>query len=661
MQSRLLLFLCTMCALSFPSSRLNAQEADSLHYMLGEAVLVSRRLPQPQLSSVPVRETGRDDVMRLGMAGLADVLRQMPGLDVHDYGGVGGLKTVSVRGMGAKHTAVSYDGVVVSDAQSGMVDLGRFPLENIETVEVAIGQNSLLFPRPARDYALSSMLSLRTIGGKERSYVKLQGGSFGFADVAAYGRYKGGRTLDVASVYAGYTRSDGAYPFLLVNGNGASWKKRKDGDSQSLVAEGNAALSLPAGRLTAKVHYYSSERGLPGAVHLYNKENSERLWNRNFFAQAVFDAAAGGLDMRAAVKYDYGYSCYKETSDSYASGEQVDRNFQNELYASFAVADLHRWRGVELSLAADASYATLKNNFADRREPRRLSSYAVLAGNYRWRTGVLSLSLLATYIKDFLRTGEPAPYSRLSPAVSLSVTPFAGLPLHFRASFKDSYRVPTFADLYYLRMGNLGLRPEKAMQLNAGVSWCGTWDSSVKSASLSADVYYNNVRDKIVALPTMYIWRMMNFGKADIWGVDASAAIECSLAKGVSLVANAAYSFQYAVDATDAQSRNYGHQLPYTPRHSGNFSISVENPIVNVSYIITAVGERYMLPQNNAANRMPGYIEHSFSLNREFPFAGGMKLRLQGELLNAGNAQYEVIRYYPMPGLQWRASARFFF
>lgn len=54
---------------------------------------------------------------------------------------------------------------------------------------------------------------------------------------------------------------------------------------------------------------------------------------------------------------------------------------------------------------------------------------------------------------------------------------------------------------------------------------------------------------------------------------------------------------------------------------------------------------------------MPGYAEHSFSLNREFRLGGGARLRLQSELLNVGNEQYEVIRYYPMPGFSWRLSA----
>ena len=184
-----------------------------------------------------------------------------------------------------------------------------------------------------------------------------------------------------------------------------------------------------------------------------------------------------------------------------------------------------------------------------------------------------------------------------------------------------------------------------------------TGDGALRNFTLTADGYYNNVRDKIVALPTMYVWRMMNFGRADIWGADLSASVGVELTKKVALMLGVNYSFQHAVDVTDASAKNYRHQLPYTPRHSGSLTLSVENPIVNVSYLLSAVGERYMLPQNTVNNRMPGYLEHNFSLNRSFSFSG-VGLRLQAELLNVTGKQYEVIKNYPMPGFQWRLTAR---
>ena len=669
MQYRLLFFLCAIGALldSFP---LHAQESDSLCYELPVVVAYSVSRTEAENSVAPFQRIEYSDVARYGLQNVSEALKLMPGVQVQDYGGVGGLKTVSVRGLGAKHTAVSYDGVVVSDAQSGMVDLGRFTTEDISEVTLTTGQDDRISLRTAREYSLVSHVAIRSSlfssygywmhGSGVNSSVKLQGGSFGLAGLSARSSFYADDGGFAASLAGNYLRSDGMYPFTLVNGNFSSREKRGDSDVESLTLEGNVRANLFQGRLCAKLYYYGSERGLPGAVNLYNKDNRERLWNRNFFAQAVYDhGLPGNVDMRAVVKFDRNYSRYKDVNKNYAAGEQVDENRQNECYFSLALSGRYS-RPFGWSVASDVSYATLENNFENSKAPRRISSYTVFAASCKLNAVTVVGSLLATYIKDEVKYGAaPSPFKRLSPALSFSVKPIRGYGgLMLRASFKDSYRMPTFADLYYLRQGNSALKPERATQYNVGVTWRENFDflGASNYVAITADAYYNNVRDKIVALPTMYIWRMMNFGRADIFGTDVSLSLRSRFTRGISLQTDVAYSWMNAVDVTDKSAKNYRHQLPYTPEHTGSFSLTFENPIVDVTYMLTAVGERYMLPQNTQRNRMDGYVEHTFVLNKDLRFRNAV-LHLQGKLMNVGNEQYEVIRYYPMPGFSWNLSA----
>ena len=656
-------FLYTLGVFLFVPAIAIAQELDSLSYQLDDVVAVGKKMVTAGTSSTPLQNVDRSKIDRLGLRELSDAVKRMSGVDVRDYGGVGGLKTISVRGMGAKHTAVSYDGAVVSDARSGMVDLGRFSLDNVSSVSLTIGQDDEISLRAARDYSLASMLSVKSnaIPVGYSSYAKIQGGSFGFANLVAYGGYSNKDKTFATSLCGNYMRSDGSYPFELVNGNIVSKEKRSDSDVESVMLEGNVKASFFDGLLFAKLHYYGSERGLPGAVNLYNKDNRERLWDRNFFAQATYDfALSEAIDMRVVTKYDHSYSRYKEINRNYAAGEQVDVNRQNEFYLSLAMANSRHGK-FNYSVATDVSYASLENNFENSSSPRRFSSYTVLAMQYLFRRASLTASLLATYINDDVRAASsPPPYRRLSPALAFSVKPFKRSSLLLRASVKDSYRVPTFADLYYLRHGNTALKPERAVQYNVGLTWGESYRGHLKSVGVTVDAYYNSVHDKIVALPTMYIWRMMNFGKADIYGVDINAFARVGISRRVTLLADANYSWQRAMDVTDSSAKNYRDQLPYTPEHSANVSFTIENPIVNVSYMLSVVGGRYMLPQNTEYNRMSGYFEHSFSLYKEFVL-GSARLRLQSELLNVTDKKYEIIRYYPMPGFQWRVSARLSF
>ena len=67
------------------------------------------------------------------------------------------------------------------------------------------------------------------------------------------------------------------------------------------------------------------------------------------------------------------------------------------------------------------------------------------------------------------------------------------------------------------------------------------------------------------------------------------------------------------------------------------------------------VSRRYAQAQNIAMNEIPGYAEHTLTLARNFQFCDAV-CRLQGELVNFTNEQYEVIHYYPMPGRTWRVT-----
>ena len=650
-------WVCALCVSLSALSVLSAQVADTVACeRLLELEVVASSRPSLVLSSAPLQVKEQGDFLRIGALSLSDAVKRMTGVDVHDYGGVGGLKTVSVRGLGAKHTAVSYDGVVLSDAQSGQVDIGRLSLENVGVVSLSMAGVDDIF-RSATEQASSSLLALYALRPlSNRAYARLRTGSFGLADASLHYDYCFSDKW-AASLHGNYMRSDGIYPFVLVNGANETHEKRRDSDVQSFNVEGNLFGTLWGGNLSMKLNFYDSERGLPGAVNLYNKENSERLWDDNFYAQAHYDVALNRfLQLKARLKYDYHYSKYKEVNKNYASGQQIDINEKNEYYASLG-ARCTPLNGLSFALTTDIAYSTLYNNFEESKAPRRVSSISVLSAQYAFSRFVVTASLLGTYVTDKVKSGAvPAPYNRFSPSLSLLFQPMASFPLRLRASYKDAYRIPTFADLYYLRLGNVGLRPERASQYNFGITWNGAFGTVLEYASVVVDGYYNRVRDKIVALPTMYVWRMMNFGEVEIAGVDANAQLQFSVARDMSLMFDAGYSFQYAVDITDPSAKNYRHQIPYTPRHSGKFTLSFLNPYVNISYMFTAIGDRYMLPQNTQHNRVAGYTEHSLSANRDFSF-GPCVLRLQGELLNIGNKQYEIIRYYPMPRFSWRLSA----
>lgn len=639
------------------------QSSDTVRtYELQQAEVSAVKRPSVVRSSVPLQVVSGTDILRLGYQSLADVVRRFSGVTVKDYGGIGGLKTVSVRSLGAQHTAVIYDGIAVSNCQAGQIDIGRFSLDNVSQVSLAVGQEDDIF-QPARMFAAAGVLSIQTERPEFREnqnagwQFRVKGGSFGAINPSLrYARKLARRTQ--LSVDGNFLRADGAYPFTLENGKQVTREKRYNSDILSWHTEANLySLLRDSSRLRMKAYYFQSERGLPGGVTYYNPYNRERLWDRNFFAQAGYEKYIDKQwALKAALKYNYSWNRYRDIDVKYESGEQTDRNRQQEYYGT-ATVFYQATEALSVSLGTDFVVNKLWNNLPECPFPTRYTSLSVLALKYRYRFLTLTANLLNTYLTERVKTGNrPKDRHKLTPAVSLSLQPWQERNLYLRFLYKSTFRVPTFNDLYYLRMGYTGLKPELAKEYSGGITWNGSLSGRFDFVSLTADVYYNRVEDKIVARPTTYVWKMMNLGRVDITGADVTGALTVSLGRVVRMHVSAGYTWQKAIDVTDSREKNYRDQIPYTPVHSGNGAVNVEMPWVNVSYTVTGVGERYSLPQNIKANRIEGYAEHTAALSREFDWGKG-RLQLQAELVNFTDEQYDVIQFYPMPGRSYRLTA----
>ena len=660
-----------------------AERTDTLE----RAVVVSQGDAEAS-GTAPLQALNHKAIERSGAAGLHEVLRSFAGVSIRDYGGIGGVKTVSVRNLGAQHTAVSYDGITVSDAQNGQIDLSRFNLENVSEVSIEISAADDIF-RSARLLNSAGILSINTLHPvfDDKPYkvsASMRYGSFStYNPSLTYSRKLAKRWSITTSM--DWLKSDGVYPFTLVNGSVRTKEKRLNSDVNTLGAELNLYGGIGLGDLQVKARGYFSERGLPGSVIYYSQNPTERLWDRDLALSAIYTAPLGEKTrIRQTLSASRAYNRYTNSSALYQVPED-DRYTQCET-ASSTIFEYRPLARLRFALAEDLFYNHLESTIPESRTPSRITSVSAVSGQYRSPRLTLTGSLSCTAAHEWTETGNPAPdRSRLSPSFSTSWS--ASKALRIRASWRDGFRVPTFNDLYYARVGNTSLAPEKASQFNLGAT-LSLWPSANTGSgygegvpgggfdrlnhrrlTLTADVYYNSVRDKIVAIPTMFIWKMRNLGKVQMFGGDFTASYTQGLGTGWAMNLRANYSYRYAIDVTDKTAKNYRHQIQYTPRHSGNALLTLQTPWLDFSYTINVVGKRYFLQQNIPANEMNAYQDHSVSLSREFVLGGrggvtgsgnsargdqAFRFRLSAEVLNLTGDNYEVIRYYPMPGRNFR-------
>lgn len=601
--------------------------------------------------SAAVAKVSSEKMEREGIMFVSEALERLPGVSVKNYGGVGGLKTVNVRNMGSTHTGVYYDGINVSDAQNGQPDLSRFLTDGLDEMTAWLGNVDDVF-LPARALAHSSMLSLvsqKPVFRHERKSAmsaRLSYGSFNTADASLiYDRIlaQAGKKDYILRLRANYLYSKGNYPILVENGS-ASYHEKRDGSEVSALDVGaEAVCPVGDGEMKVKIGFYDSQRDLPGPVILYKQNPSESIHDRNYSASFQYETP---IREKVKIAATLAYNGIGNNYVNRQSGTVFKDNYWQQEFALGARALFSVIDGFELSVADDVFGNTLETNVMTS-SPRRISNVAALSAKYSYK----GFTVTANGVDYYAAEQSGLHYHRFSPAINVCYGLLRDRSLSFRAGYKDSFRAPVFNDLYYARIGNRELKPEKASQFNFGAAWIG------KYVRVSADGYYNILKDKIIASPSMFIWTMRNIDRCVMSGVDVSVSGNYQFGK-TALYAGANYSFQYAVDLSNPEAKNYGHQIQYTPRHSGGAYFTVETPWVSATYTLQAVGIRYFLPQNIEANKMPAYYDHSVNIFHTFALPADISLKVGLQGMNLAGVNYEIIKGYPMPGCSFRLAVR---
>ena len=631
-------------------------EADSVQHL--DEVVVTSKLTFREV--IPSQQLSGEQLERLSTHSVADALRYFSGLQLKDYGGVGGIKTVNIRSMGSHHLGIYYDGIELGNAQNGQIDLGQFSLDNVEEVTLYNGQKSAIF-QTASDFGNAGSVYIRTrrphFNYGENHHLKISA-KYGSSDmVRLSGLYEHCLTENLStSVSAGFLNASGKYKFRYhrVNIDGSTaWDTtavRQNGDIHAERIEANMLGNIQQGYWYLKGYLYNSERGIPGAIVNNVWRRGERQWDLNTFAQGQWQKSfTDRFSSRVMAKYAY-YRTHYVNNDS--TQLPVDNTYyQQEFYAttSNVYEILRNW---SVSLSYDLRWNKLNANSYQFAYPTRWSHLVSAATAIDCPKVKMQGSILASYIKDHTRTGGSQPsVTRWTPAFFVSVYPLSGRWLSLRAFVKKSFRMPTFNDLYYTDVGNAALKPETATQYDAGLVISKTWTNGIiRHVKLQADGYYNTVRDKIVAYPKgqQFRWTMLNLGRVHITGTDVEAEADVEVMKGLVVTGRVQYTYQDARDVTDPATPYYRDQIPYIPWHSGSAIIGASYHGWSLHYSFIYAGERYSEQENIIYNHVQPWYTNDVSLMYAFQYHKA-KCKATLEVNNLLSQDYDVIVNYPMP------------
>lgn len=638
--SILVLASCTCCAgLAYaadstaagtPLADTTATQAREIR-VVGSQWLGMRADPFLASASIPTAV-----IERFAPPTISDVLQVVPGLHVRQYGGLGGLRTVSVRGAGAAQTLVLFDGIRMSSVQNGTVDLGLIPTSLVGSVDIIRGGAAALYGANA----ISGVVHMhaRTYR-RAQAWCTIGGGSFDEVDLRTGGSTTVGSVQLTGSVDV--LRLQGTYPYSIRHHGEAYTINRANADVDNV----NGMIHARGKSWSAFSLLRSAERGIPGPL-VDGVLSPSRSRLRDVDGMVGFSATVGRwgawtVSTSNALRV---WDQWFFDPDATVMGPQginegyVQRDAMTSVQAQLTT-DQHN-----VTARVEAGFADLRGRMLQPDVGSLVIRRSIAAAaDWQWQPAALStVSMRAALRADAISDMGTA----VSPMLALHWTPITDASI--RASYSYDFRAPSFNELYYLNYGTSTLRPERSHTINVGAQVAIT-----EVVQADVDVFTMQTRDQILAVPTSAVAvSARNIGRT------TSMGIECGLRATLfddALMAYWSYTLQDVRDRSGRMGID-GTLLPYVPQEMIGMGATYTLGDLGGGLQWTYVSHQFAQSGEPWLAMLPRYHVLTANLDLHSRLRSlGVDIRMQAN--NLLDNRYTVIQGFPMPGRSFRVLA----
>lgn len=640
----------------FATELFGQKDTSSIH--LGEVEIRDDSLLKKNYSNVIYYEFSEEEIQNSVYSDIGSLINTISNVNLKDYGGVGGLKTVSVRGFSSMNTGVLINNLPITNSQTGSINLGNFRTDNIFKMSFVLGSiNEILYPAKSNSFVSTINLVPRELKNDFKKLNVFIAGSFGsFTTTEPFVSVNGkiGKNGFIGVNFR-YLYSKGNYPYEINNGQAIVEGKRENSKVNSYQINLGGVQGLKKGKVEYRLSYFDSDKGLPGAVIYYDSTQSEQvLLNSSFDAQFNYKFKNEKWSVLAFGNYNYDYTNYKDPNFLNSTGGLDDSYWMNNYYfgTTFSIQPIKK---LAILMGIDETYSTLNSTKIAISNTHRSDLKGLLGVNYSfWRMKIKANAVL-TYLEDKNQELKTFSTLKVNPFVSIGVFPFKKSLFHIQTYYKNSLRPPTMNEIYYNQVVK-DLEPETSHQFNFGMSYKKTEWSFFDFFNIGADFYFNIVQNKIVLIPTqnLFVWSVQNIGKSNITGVDVNIAFRTKEFKYFLMFWDLKYSLMLALDKTDPSSKTYNNQLPYIPKNNFTATFGFEIIGFGISWSLNYGGTRYALGENIEANKLDDYLINDFAMYYKYKLKDGKNsLKLKLDVRNILNADYVMVKAFPMPGINY--------
>lgn len=559
-----------------------------------------------------------------------EAIRQAAGVNVRDFGGLGQLSTISIRGSSADQVVVLLDGVRLNPSTGGGVDFSSIPAEHIDRIEVIRSGDSAFYG----EGAVGGVVNIVTKKGsrKPANTVDLTYGSYETFRAAATRSH----SLEDGGYFIGahFLHTDGDFPF--TNNNGTEFesgddfpdvRRNNESDSQGILLKGNYTAGDNVA-LLAQNEFFHAAKGIPGVLTMPSVNVHQQDYrNVSALSVTVSDLGATGLSFRTRLTHRFTSSDYKDNRGEQNTGIPLT-TYQEEHAPSVAETIKYIWGTHQIiSLFGEYSPGFLLDGEFD--DPSRHTFAASLRDQVLLWGGRISL-LPAVRYDHVSGLG-----SQWSPKFGLHFQPLDWLIV--KGNVGKSFRAPNFNELYFNQgfvEGNPDLKPERGLSYDAGLQVNTKWFNA-------EGAYFRTELEDLIEylLLAGFRYKPFNIASARLEGAEFVASV--SPIKYIQ--ASGSFTITYAIDTTGERNRD-GNQIPGRPRYKGFGRLAVNyNPL-------SAYAEFHYIDGNFITRANTKLLAARRIWNAGIVIKPSNHLSAGLEVKNAGDDRIVDVRGFPLPG-----------
>lgn len=625
---------------------LRAQE-DTLEYNTNTIEVEAERIDQSKLSNyLDIHRLEVSEIDKLNMPFVTDKIKYFPNIFIKDYGGMGGIKTISMRGTASSQTTILIDGISISSSQNSIVDFSMLPLAFFDNIDIISNGSSSLFG----SNSIGGSINLHSqIPKKKSTNISASFGSFGYANFSLTTN----STVFKFPYFINfnYMSSKNDYPFDYNYFGERRIEKRHNSDINSISGSIGMELPLNKSLLSTKMFIINSDRGSPGAVILGKIENSLARLNESKLMSLsnLYTKIDSNITNELKFLFSYSASDYSDKeflpNDNLANSYFISRDFRfiNDFTINYDKISqigtinfqFSNLTGNKLSLDVDnyvqrfnlgigynISYDFIKNN--------KFTISTLLSMKYDYWDDIKSIFSYSIGLggKNIIKNTD------------------------VKLMYSNNYRIPNFNEMYYLNYGTIDLKPEQSYSYSFSVDIFAN-----KFFKINFNSYFIETKDQIVSTPKSTIsWSAQNIAKVHNYGASFNAQL--SLFNN-SLFSMFSYTYQQSIDKT-LNSPSYNKLLPYLPQEIISLMIDYKYNILSIGTNIYYNSFRYYSFDNYIKSLLEPYYYIDVNLSIMIKILSN-NLSFSLILNNITNQSYQIINNYPMPKRNFRLSLSYKF